>query len=493
MPRRILIAGAAVAILAACGAAAPTRSPAAAPSASPTGSAATEATATASLTAAPPTTAPPTAGPLEFASATFPAAESGLPSIAPGPDGGVWVVVVNSTLQAPSSTVGLLGPDLKPRAGWPLRIKGWICGDGNFGGWAPQPTASGAVRIVCVLGDGGVGDPLLGIELDASGRLTGTWHSPVRFSWGYQPLIVDDRLVGFGRDEPDRDGETEPPTLRSTYWITSTGPDGAILEGPHVTARTDSAWGVALGPDGTGYLFDELGVSAFGMAGPLPGWPIDLAADRSLPGFQGLGAVVVTQTAEGTSPMRLLRLGDGRVDELSSSLAMAPIPAFHGASLEDRAIAPLVTGWITTALGRTSAGLIVRRFTDTEQHGGWPFETGGSLDTQGDCGGPVFTPGCGVWTTLPVMAADGTLLLPVIPRSGAGPQIVAVDSDGRQRAGWPVVVGGSGTHVWSLAADGLGGVYAVVVGGSAGGSAGVQVVSIAPDGTVRARLTVAND
>jgi hypothetical protein len=306
-------------------------------------------------------------------------------------------------------------------------------------------------------------------------------------------LFVDDRLVAIGLDDPDPYGETEPPTLRTTYWITSVGRDGSILEGPYVTARTDSVWNVALGPDGTGYLFDELGISAFGVAGPLPGWPIDLAADRSLPGFLGNGAIAVTQTVEGTGPMRLLGLGDGRVDELSSSVAMAPIPAFNGASQENQALAPLVGGGVTTVFGRTSAGLTVRRFTDTEQHGGWPFETSGSLDTQGDCGGPEFTPGCGVWTTLPVMVADGTLLLPVVPRSGAGPQIVSVGSDGEHRAGWPVVVGGSGTHLWSLAGDGLGGVYAVVVVGSAGGSASTQVVSIASDGTVRARLTVAND
>jgi hypothetical protein len=489
--RRAVIAFMSIGIVAGCNAAAPTPSPQDPRTSVESGAPASAApTALASRT---PTGGPPAAAqPVDISSATLPSAGYRLAGIATAEDGGVWIVSPDDSVTGGGSVVALLGPDLQPRPGWPLRIIGWICGsNSNSGGWAPQPTTRGSVRVVCRIAEGGQGDPLLGLELDAAGKVIATWHSPVGYWWDYQPQFVGDRLVALGRDVPDFEGVDAPtsPSPQITYWITSTGSDGSVTVGSHVSVPMDTPVGVALGSNGTSYVYGTSGISAFDLAGSLAGWPVSMAPDRSLPGISSHESIVVTQSLPDSGHTTVLRVMDGQATALSSSLAMSPVVAFDGQG-QALGIAPLLRDGIATVIGRAANGLVIRRFGDSEQHDGWPLDVPGSLDTQGSCAGSTVG-GCGVWTSLPSLLPDGTLLVPIAARSAtAGPQILAVGADAKPRVGWPIVAGGPGTHVWSLIGDGRGGVYALVSDALTGSGSKTEIVSIAQDGTVRARLTL---
>ena len=74
--------------------------------------------------------------------------------MAPGPDGGLYVLVVDQSATQPSgpgnrSVLTLLDVQGRPRAGWPIALVGWECSDGYWYWPLPVTAADGSVRLVC--------------------------------------------------------------------------------------------------------------------------------------------------------------------------------------------------------------------------------------------------------------------------------------------------------------------------------------------------------
>ena len=79
----------------------------------------------------------------------------------------------------------------------------------------------------------------------------------------------------------------------------------------------------------------------------------------------------------------------------------------------------------------------------------------------------------------------GTLVLSLEARSsGVGGSLVAVDADGRVRAGWPVELKRPGAEFWSVISGTDGTTFALAVEPEPSGKSSASVLAIAPDSTV---------
>ena len=411
--------------------------------------------------------------------------------MAPQGDGGLYVAIPDGE----DTLLVALDDKLRVRPGWPLLVKGRYCD-------VTAEVGDGSVRAVC-------GADLLGF--DRNGRPLGGW--PVRLPQGVYPR-ADPRVIG---GDLYLVAETYDEARSSaTAWIVRVSRDGTVETGTAVA--TDPAEQAStvdittnLGPDGTGYILDYVEpqpatlpphatIRAFDLEGLRPGWPIQFDPPSvSSPGFGRDGQVYLVQGVDdGASRLR-------SVDRQGRTLWTAELPVsvspdWSGAAAFD-VPAPPATGsqgpaFVVTEPGPDKRSVVYAVDPSGEVTGRWETHVG--LAWAGFCGlqsasGAGCSTGCGQVRVVPVVGDDGTLY--IAQEDGS---VTAVGPDGRTQGGWPVTLRRPGAAFWSLATDADATVFALAIEWEPGATpecgyppASATILAIDPDGSVRARVTVA--
>ncbi len=411
--------------------------------------------------------------------------------LAPGPDGGLYVAI--SVRKGPAVLV-LLDRDGRPRAGWPVAIKGstW-CG-------LPLAVDDGSVRIICDARELTPDDPddpdVRAYAFDVAGKSMNGW--PVKleeltaYGMGRDLTVVSERRVS--------DNVTGDVTVHD---VTETTIAADATERQGTPVGLDDTWFAdswAVGPDGvtygvghTGQDVEESVVKALDRAGWVAGWPETLPGYGSAARFGSSGRIVVALGSAMKHTTRVAVLDAGGTSVLSGVLPMA-----SAERTED--VGGCVVGVPPSPIVSRNGSIYVYSELDRSIYGltpplaimkGWPFEPATSLETArpglefeheaGYCPSPV-VPGAG---------ADGTLVLSLRARtSTVGGSLVAVGTDGRIRPGWPVELKRPGSQFWSVVVGPEGTAYALAYEPEAGDKSSASILAIAPDSTVRWTTTI---
>jgi len=402
--------------------------------------------------------------------------------MAPGPDGGLYVLVADTGGPGNRSVLTLLDTRGRPRAGWPIALMGWLCG-----GWAdPPPLAAGdgSIRLVC-----SDGSRSRAFAFDPSGRTLAGW--PVDLPGEVMPLlsrVVDDRLVVVARGAE----EANPATGESSvaWWLLSVAADGTLRVGRWYNEKRDTDqdyWSPHIGPDGIAYqqayLDDGTEIMAFDLDGARAGWPVRAASCVLGLVFGPPGRLYLIECAtDPTSTRTLVFDPDGRVLPFgSAALPIEALSTYSGAGPSDPAVlvAPDGAAFLLSDDERTVYGLD----PSGRVMAGWPYRAAAGLQWQGGC--PADVTGCGVSLSTPAVGPGDVLYLPQ-----AGGRLVAIGPNGRVRPGWPVVLTRPGAGFWSVVVGSDGTAHALAIEPEAGDRTSSTILAIAPDGTVRYRTTV---
>jgi len=408
---------------------------------------------------------------------------AGAVSMAPGPDGGLYILADGPGNGAVLTLLDVLG---RPRAGWPIALVGWSnCSESD---WPRSPVAAadGSVRLVC---SAGWTSRSRAFAFDRSGRSLAGW--PVDLPGdviGWTSRVVDDRLVVVARGA----GEANPATGESSVaWrLVSVAADGTLRVGRRYEEPPDRGGGFPhIGPDGIAYQVaypgDRTEVMAFDLDGARAGWPVRVDSYFSGFAFGPPGRLyVIEATTDPTSTRTLVFDLDGRALPFgSAALPIEALGAWSGAGPGEPAVvvAPdgaafLLSdaGYETTVYGLDPSGRIMA---------GWPYHATAGLQWQGECPGMVT--GCGVWLSIPAVGPGDVLYL-----LRAGGSLVAIGPDGKVRAGWPVVLTRPRAEFWSVVVGSDRTAFALAIEPEAGGGSSATVLAIGPDGQVRYRTTV---
>ncbi len=404
---------------------------------------------------------------------------------APGPDGGLYVAVtasapVNRTVLALLDTAG------RPRPGWPIALAGWACGSSNGGPWYPSVAADGSVRVICHAEDGrGNALRTVAFAFDAHGQALTGW--PVEL-----PTLI--------RNQPRVVGQTLYVTDGTR--IMTVAPDGVLRVGKPCAAPGTGLWlETVLGPDGTAYLMsipsdypaDRPVITAFDLDGVRKGWSIRLAGIPSGLAFGPGGRLYVSVSPPGADATRILVFDrHGRaVPGGSDPLPVMAAGELNGAGPAGHPASPLVAVDGTSfVIGQVQGQATVFRLDPSGKvMAGWPYRAADGLQWQGEC--PAGVTGCGVWLANPAVGPGDVLFLPqAAPDATAGGSLVEVGSDGHVPLGWPITLRRPGAAVWSVVVGSDGTLWALAVEPEAAGQSSATILAIAPDGTVRSRVTV---
>jgi hypothetical protein len=366
---------------------------------------------------------------------------AGLVSMAPGLDGGLYVLVADTSGTGDRSVVTLLDRQGRPQAGWPIALEGWsLCGKQ---GW--YAAADGSVRLVCY-----AGEPwqIRAFAFDPRGRPLDGWPVELPAQGLKSGLsVVGDSLLVMAREQ---EWDNAADQFAGAWWLISVARDGTLQVGARYEVPDAGDYGFPeLGPNGIAYqlaLLDNktkirtLDLDSDGRASPVAVGTVPIAAMSNWSGAgPGQPAVVVAP--------------DGTAYFLSDA------------------------GGQTTVFALDSSG---RPMT------GWPYRASAGLQWQEHC--PADTTGCGEVLAIPAVGPDGVLYLPQeAHRAMTGGSLVAIGRDGRVRPGWPVVLG---AEVWSVVVSADGTAYALAIEPEAGGESSATIVAIDPDGSVGYRTTV---
>lgn len=428
------------------------------------------------------------------------AIESGGVAMAPGTNGRLFVAIGR-----PASTV-VAGFDSSGRllAGWPRTLSGWTdC-------WIGAVLADGSVRLVC-----SGRDPLDTSEIvarafafSATGRRLAGWPVDLTKALGTDyrdhqgAVIVGSRLfVLMGWDR---------------VRLVRVGADGAVTAGKVVDLQLSEAdqtyWIRSLGSDGTAFVVRKVFdggtvtsfITAFGLNGPRPGWPVAVVGNASAPtvGPNGRAYIVVAAPDWRSAWIRVFARDGIRVRGWSPRLAVVPESAWRGAGAPIEGPAPAVvakdgSAWLVGERVGVP-GMKAWALTPTGSlRAGWPVRSDQSVSDDRNEGGCCT--GCGNDRVDPLAGPGDTLYISLDARTASvGGRIAALGVGGRNRTGWPitlakpgalfrsVVVGANGT-VYGLATEPehrSGSEPCTVVKSSA------TILAIAPSGAIRYRLTV---
>jgi hypothetical protein len=412
-------------------------------------------------------------------------AEASTVQMAPGPAGGLYITVtevapVNRTVLALLDTAG------RPELGWPIALAGWACGSPGASPSYPAVAADGSVRLICHTEDGrGNALRTAAFAFDLHGQLMTGW--PVAL-----PTLVQDPPRVVGQTLYITDGTR----------VMAVAQDGDLRVGkPYAAPGSGPALGAVLGLDGTAYVVsvpsdypaDRPEITAFTIDGVREGWPIRLTDIPSGLAFGPDGRLYVTVSPSGADTTRTLVFDpDGRAIPGGSD----PLPVM-AASMPDRAgpashpAAPLVAADGTTyVIGQVQGRATVFGLdTSGRVMPGWPYQAGVGLQWQGEC--PAEVTGCGLELVIPAVGPGDVLFLPQAASDAtAGGSLVEVDPDGHVQPGWPITLQRPGAAVWSVVVGSDGTLWALAVEPEAAGQRSATILAIAPDGTVRARVTV---
>jgi hypothetical protein len=448
-------------------------------------------------------TGTPVSSPPVATTASIPVVGGGA-QMAPGPDGGLYVLVdaPRGAVSGPPSraVLALLDAAGKPRPGWPIALTGWSCKDQNSAARVMSTAADGSIRLVCIEDVAGeASGRQVGLAFDPAGQMMPGWpvELPAVEIWGTQPQTVGDELHILAHAFAPTDGSGAPQ--EGTWWVISVAADGSIREGVHETVADSARYSYGLAADGAAYLLgirrepnaSTTEIVALELDGVRSGWPQTVDGVISMPTVGPGGRLFFTRTkGQGTSTrtQRLVFERDGRsVGTGSAGLTMAPSVDYTGAG--SGLAAPAVAADGTTFLvGEVDGRPPVYAIGPTGLRlPGWPYRLDGRSGTQGACSSQ--DTGCGAWRTVPAVGPDGTLYLLVAAYDRLhGGSIVAIGMDGRVRAGWPVRLP-VGASFWSAIVRADGSVQALAVASRSGRDTWT-LYRIDPDGTVRQRTPI---
>ncbi|HXP32973.1 MAG TPA: baseplate J/gp47 family protein [Acidimicrobiales bacterium] len=430
----------------------------------------------------PATKASPAPGTLPVRAGTV---EASMVQMAPGPDGGLYMAVTPGA-PANRTVLALLDTAGRPQPGWPIALVGWACGLPRGSPLYPSMAADGSVRVVCHTDDGR-GNALRSVAFafDPHGQPMTGW--PVQL-----PTLIRDPPRVVGRTLYVTDGTR----------VMTVAPDGVLRVGKAYAAPGSGPWfEPVLGPDGTAYLVsvpsdypaDRPEIISFDLDGVREGWSIRLTGIPSGLAFGPDGRLYVTVSTRGADTARTLVFDpDGRAvpggsDLLPVTAARGP----NGAGPASYPAAPLVaadgTAYVigqvqghTTVFGLDPSGKVMA---------GWPYRATVGQQWQGEC--PDELTGCGLWLAIPAVGPGDVLFLPqAAPDATAGGSLVEVGPDGHVHPGWPVTLRRPGAAIWSVVLGSDGTLWALAVEPETAGQSSATILAIAPDGTVRSRVTV---
>lgn len=396
------------------------------------------------------------------------------------------------------SVLALLDGSGRPRSGWPIEIAD------TSSCTQILPVDDGSVRVVCDATD------LPPAELssndvrihafDVSGRAIAGW--PIRLRPGFGRMLGDD-LVFFAVEWLTDLVELGQVTHEA--WLTRVAANGTIRRGtpaPLIERYGPEEW--AIGPDGVAYgVFREVGPD--GTALPMSalhaldfvelptGFPVAIKGIASVPDFDAAGRLHVT-VARGPEQSARTMVFDthGRVVGESGDLGLVasdscvgiegtcetPVPPLVG---PDGTVVVIDAGFAgTTATAVDPTGTVLA---------GWPFRSEADRQARGICPATDICEGYGL--TMPTLGPGMVLhLLQGARNSSVGGSISAVGPDGDVRAGWPVELRRPGAGFWSVVVGSDQRAHALAMEPESGGAFSATILSIDPDGTVRAATTV---
>jgi hypothetical protein len=391
-------------------------------------------------------------------------------SMAPGPDGGLYVLVVDQAATQPSgpgsrSVVALLDRQGRPRPGWPIALVGWACSDGYWYGPLPVTADDGSVRLVCsTITAAGHPSHSRAFAFDPRGRSLAGWpvDLPDQISPS-QASVVGDTLVVMAQEVGEWDEAVDQSP--GVWWLVGVAADGTLrVGGRHEVPDAENYGFPELGPEGIAYQLAEvdnrtkirtLAFDADGQISPV--------ASAEVPIY-----VLGTYSGAGPSEPAVVVAADGAAFLLSDD-------------------------W-RAVYGLDPAGQIMA---------GWPHQFDPGPQWRGSC--PADVTGCGVNLSTAAVGPGDVLYLPreggilgYLPRSRGGPvyplraggSLVAIGQDGRVRPGWPVVLTRPGAEFWSVVVGSDRTVYALAIEPEAGERSSATILAISPDGRVRYRVTV---
>lgn len=358
-------------------------------------------------------------------------------------DGGLFVAI-----PADKDTVLVsLDEEGRVRQGWPVILKRATSCE------IDADPADGSARAVCRVGETKLrafglatdGRPMPGWPVDLTGRVASWRSDPARIVDGVLYVVL---FAGSGDD---------------TAALVRVARDGSLRTGSVVRGKDLVGCCASVGPDGTGHVvhatmrevpgtttWEHYSVIwAFDLDGVRTGYPVRVDGWASMPvyGRDGRTYVVVDDTAEGetaaSSPVfAFARNGEtitgwpvripGDTATGSPEGVTPPRPPLAPADGSVR----VVTG-VVHALGPTGEDLP-----------GWPYDIEGTLATAVAGVGPC-PYGCGSMcgippvNTPPLVGPDDAVYLAVNTAGdvyAGGNRIVAVGTNGKVRAGWPVTL-----------------------------------------------------
>lgn len=445
-----------------------------------------------------------TAGSLPAGSVGF---FSGGIQMAPGPDGGLYVLITRprqALAGPPSQTVlALLDTAGQPRPGWPVELTGWDCWAPNRVAGAFSTATDGTTRLVCTEDVDGEATPRhVAFAFDGGGRTMTGW--PVELPAvddQSSPQVVGNDLLVVASQFAQTDGDPSIPRP-GAWWMTSVAADGTLRTGaryevpdvwPFRTARIAS--------DGATYLMATRGslgaetteIVAIDVDGVRAGWPQTVDGILSYPTIGPQGRVYFTRVVGSvyapTQSQTLIFERDGR--PVATGSALLPVGAANDNSGAGTwPIAPMVAPDGSTFIVGDAGGHTMVYGIDPSGHTivTPPYRLDAGLALQGDCGSSAA--GCGAWRSLPVLGPDDTVYVFVAaPDKKSGGSIAAIGADGTARAGWPVRLPLTTGVFWSAVVSSDGTIYAMAVGSSAGQDSWT-LYAIAPDGTINARIRI---
>jgi outer membrane protein assembly factor BamB len=344
-------------------------------------------------------------------------ADFGGPAV--GPDGSIYF----HACDAPRGGCVLHRVDASSRElpGWPFEVPPpFDCPSSALCHSLLDIGSDGAVVLTRWRDAGG----LEAIAIDAAGRVRPGWPvfpDPAGMWWSNAKLASDGTLFMMARpdgsDKPARlgrfgvDGRPVPgwpvaiPDIRD-YVL---GPEGTVVTWEHV----DDVGELCPAPRRTVFtVWDQDGEA-------LAGWP------RGSRGFASMPAVGADGTVYYVSQLGNVYAHD-RGGDVKAGWPFAAPGGGSGCGPASPYIAP--DGRIFVL-----ADVVEARSTDGSSRPGWPYRPAGNLL------GPALDTDGGVIPKAPAFGPDGTVYLVEFHTDGAGvrAEVVALDLDGRLKAGWP--------------------------------------------------------
>jgi hypothetical protein len=399
--------------------------------------------------------------------------------ISPGPDGTVFAAIPRPG----GSEILLLGPDGRPRQGWPIAIAGSSSCE------LVLPVADGTLRVVCAFESPDGTGPALAFDRD--GTLLPGWPMALKSSIAAASVVGDElRLLADWRLKDPDDG-----TPVNAYGLVTVAADGSSSTGVPVPMYCCEG-GAAIAPDGIAYgVGSDLPSQIFAIdaSGMGADWPLDVQGIVSGPAIvSGGAAMVVGSPSKRTSEVMIVDARSGSDPERSGVLPIVTVTESWGevgGCSAYRPQTPVAAQNGSIFVFSEEDGDVLALDSTLHVMDGWPYKPSTPLVRRDeryvkeDAYCPI--------TARPAAAPDGTLYLPLQARSSTGGgSLVAVGPDATMRPGWPQELSRAGAEFWSVAVGADGTVYALAVEPESARTSSASLLAMAPDSTVLWATTI---